>query len=183
MHLYSTSFTRNDELLKYVAMIRMIDRCIPREILIDPQSSQFEKMYCSGNNQTFITILGLTKKIFDELILLFEPIFLNYSPHNSDNHITMINNSLKYGGGRPRKINARSCLGLVLTYFRFTGAIYILQGWFGLTATSISVWFWFGLCIFNSILQNDENSKVEMPIDEQINVYKELLKKKTSFVT
>lgn len=65
--------------------------------------------------------------------------FQNFSPCNRKNYITKVPNNKIYSVGHPRKIDIWSCLGFVLRYFGFTGAITISPGWFELTATSIYV--------------------------------------------
>jgi hypothetical protein len=131
--------------------------------LVDLQCSQFERMFVTDNNQAFITILGITRSVFDEQVSDSTPYYKNYSPHNSSQFFTRIRDERSRGGGCPRKVNARFCVALCVSYFWFTGAFCVLQGWFGFTATSILVWFRLGLCILISLVENKDDIKVQMP--------------------
>jgi DDE superfamily endonuclease len=70
--------------------------------------------------------------------------------------------------GRKRLIDARSCLGLVLAWYRFRGGGFVLQGWFGLTGNHASVWLRFGRRGLFLALKDQEDASVEMPSDETI---------------
>lgn len=73
-----------------------------------------------------------------------------------------------YGRGRNRIISARTCLGLVLAWYRFRGAEFILQGWFGFTGNHANVWIRFGRRGLLVVLADNEHAKVVMPSDEKI---------------
>lgn len=105
MHMYSNSLSSVDELLNYIATICLQDRRIPCAILVDPHTSQFETLYLSGNNQSLITIFGLTKFVFDQLVTKFTPYFQKYSPHNSTKYFKLVKKTQYSGGGRPCKVN------------------------------------------------------------------------------
>ena len=171
------SLASEEDIMQYLAYIRMRDRRIPRDVLVDPNSSQWEKLYVKGNNQGMITMIGFTKKALDELVVIASPIFHEYSPHNSGYFITKINNQTKKLGGRPRKITCRTCMALCLAYFRFKGPLYILQGWFGLSGTAINVWFRFGVKVIIAILKIDK-CKISMPSDEKILEYIKMINTK-----
>jgi hypothetical protein len=153
------------------------DRRIPREALIDPQASPWEHLYVSKNDQALITLCGFDHHSFRELEIMFEPYFHNYSPWNTSDGILKRIDSYKTKGGRPRKINARSCLALSLAFFRFRGPLYILQGWFGLTGTNLCGWLEFSRLIIVHVLQNNK-SKIQFPNEEKIQVYKDIIRRR-----
>lgn len=154
------------------------DRRIPRSALIDPQSSPWERLYTSKNDQALITLLGFDHQAFHELEKLFEPYFYNYTPWNADGETKIKKiDPRKVTGGRPRKVDARSCLALSLAYYRFRGPFYILQGWFGLTGTPLSAWTEFSRLIIIQMLENDK-SKIQWPSLEKIEVYKKIIERR-----
>jgi hypothetical protein len=166
-----------EEELMYYEYIHARDRRIPRIALIDPNCSPWQHLYVAGNDQAFITFLGLDKKTFDYLVSLFEPFYDRLTPHSSSGMIMKIKPG-KILGGRPRKIDAKSCVALVLSYYRFKGPFFILQGWFGITHSAISVWSLFTMKILISIIKNDKEYEIIMPNDEKIRYYQELIKKR-----
>ena len=118
---------------------KLCDQQIPRAALQDPQASAWCKVLSSGSNQALITLTGFDYKMFDWLHLHFEPLYKNFSPFSTDGTICY----LQYSGekvGRPRLMNSRDCLGLILTWTRLRGSMVALQLIFGLTASSVSVY-------------------------------------------
>jgi len=75
-------------------------------------------------------------------------------------------------------IDAKSCLGLVLTWYRFKGAEFILQGWFGFVGSHLNVWLRFGRRGLVQLLWNDEDAKIALPTDEKIEQLKVIVKAK-----
>jgi DDE superfamily endonuclease len=112
------------------------------------------------------------------LEIKFTPLFESNSPWTSVVHNKI--RELESRGirrGRPRKINARSCLALSLAWYRYKGSEFILQGWFGLTGTPLNKWLHFGRLIIMKILCNDE-SRVKFPDVERIAIYKEIIRRR-----
>jgi hypothetical protein len=103
---------------------------------------------------------------------------MNYTPWNH-NGVTKLKrvDPLKQLGGRPCKVNAKSCLALFLTYYRFRGSFFILQGWFGLTGIPLGVWTNFSRILLIHVLQNDI-SKVQWPDNDKIIIYKKIIEQK-----
>jgi hypothetical protein len=68
------------------------DRQIPRFVLLDPQASPWEHLYSSKNNQALITLTGFDHNSFAELLTLFEPYFMKYTPwnHNGDTKLKRV---------------------------------------------------------------------------------------------
>lgn len=146
------------------------EKRIPRSALIDPQASPWEKLYVSGDTQSFITVVGLDKPAFDNLLRLFQPYYQKYTPHSDNDYVVRFANE-DSKRGRPRKINVKSCLALCLAYYRFKGSYYALQGWFGLTHTSISRWITFTQIILINILKNIKKYSVVWPNEDKIQYY------------
>jgi DDE superfamily endonuclease len=162
---------------EYLRMIHERDRRIPRSVLLDPQAPPWEKLYVAKNEQAMITFTGLNYAAFHSLETLFQPYFYNLSPHNTTNFIRHRNDPY-FIGGRPRKINSKSCLALCLAYYRFRGGHYCLQGWFGLTLTAISTWLRFTFIILIGILRTLPECIIETPTDEKIEYLKGLVRRK-----
>ena len=120
------------------------DRRIPRESLLPPALSPWARLYASGNDQALITITGFDHAAFASLLALFEGWFYNHTPWTGNQDGTTYEELPRASTGRRRIIDATACLGLVLTWYRFRGPEYILQGWFGFTGTHANVWLKFG---------------------------------------
>jgi len=161
---------------------RRRDRRIPRISLVEPSMSPWERLYGSGNDQALITTAGFDHTAFRELLVLFEPWFNSYTPWTGSQDGTSFK-PLKKKCGVRRLVDARTCLGLVLTWYRFRGAEYILQGWFGFTGTHLNVWLKFGRRGLTLILWNDPRARVKMPSDAQIESYKQVVAAKYSALT
>lgn len=161
---------------------RPIDECrIPRIALVDPQASSWERFYVSGNTESFITLLGFDKKIFDDLVTKFEPYFYQMSSHNNRDVLMSprTNDSRKKERSieTTRKINAKSSLALCLSYYRFKGPLYILQSWFGFTHTNVSVRIGLTMTILINILKNDKRYSINWPSNVEIDSYKHIIHK------
>jgi DDE superfamily endonuclease len=145
-------------------------RRIPRESLHHPSCSAWKQLYHSCNHQAFITLTGLDYNTFTWLETLFRPIHDNYSHWVSpDGKISKIKNNM----GRPRLIDASDCLGLCLAWTQTRGSAMVLQMIFGLTATPLSMYLRFGRRILVKVLQSHPYSKIAIPSDELIEVYKQ----------
>ena len=123
------------------------DCCIPREALVAPKQSPWQKLYHSGNEQALITVTGLDHEAFAVLLERFAPLFARFTPWTGNCDGATYKRLRQTGTkrrGRKRLIKVHACLGLVLSWYRFRGAEYILQGWFGFTGTHANVWLRFG---------------------------------------
>ena len=70
--------------------------------------------------------------------------------------------------GKKRMVTAEACLGLVLAWYRFRGAEFVLQGWFGFTGTQCNVWLRFGRRMLIRALIEIEEAAVKLPSDEKV---------------
>jgi DDE superfamily endonuclease len=145
---------------------RRRDRRIPRTALVSPSDSAFERLYFAGNDQALITATGFDHAAFDCLMGVFEPWFNEHTPWTSDGR--PFRRLSQYTHGRSRIINARTCLGLVLAWYRFRGSEYALQGWFGFTGTHANTWLRFGRRGLLIVLSDHEHAQVKMPSDEEV---------------
>ena len=116
------------------------DRRIPRACLNDPDQSAWSAVFRSQNDQAYITVTGFDVAKFNTLLGMFAPLFNSYTPWTGSSDGATFIPYEQGGRGRPRKVTAASCLGLILAYYRFRGAEFALQGWFGLTGTATNVW-------------------------------------------
>jgi hypothetical protein len=158
------------------------ERRLPRAALLLPSASPWMKLFIANIDTALITVTGFNYEAFDELFVMFEKIFETASPYNKRDQQDIVTTdhrllNPKETRGRHRLIDAKSCLGLVLTWYRFRGPYYILQGWFGLTSSCLIVWLNFGREIVHTILKNDK-SKVEMPSSEKIQQYKDIIRRR-----
>ena len=80
-------------------------RKIPRESLVDPVYSPWNRLYFSKNDQALITVTGFDHVSFKILLRLFAPEFLVYTPWTGNND-GMTYKKLKRKGG----IDYCSCL-------------------------------------------------------------------------
>jgi DDE superfamily endonuclease len=153
------------------------ERRLPRESLLSPDLSAWTQLYDSGNDQAMITITGFDHAAFASLLSLFEGWFNRHTPWTGCQDGTTFQelDPERYRGGRSRIIDAKTCLGLVLAWFRFRGAEYILQGWFGFTGSHANVWLRFGRRGLLIVLQNDPSARVEMPSTQQVQLLKSIV--------
>jgi DDE superfamily endonuclease len=178
-HMNDQQLTKNKKKRKFQRYVRKIPRCA----LLDPQASPWEKLYVSKNDAALIVFCGFDHESFLKLEIMFTPYFESCTPWSNEQGVKLrqLNPSEKKTG-RPRKINARSCLALALSWYRHKGADFVLQGWFGLTGTALNGWLHFSRLIIIKILSNDP-SKVQFPNDEKIKIYKEIIHRRHENLT
>jgi DDE superfamily endonuclease len=152
---------------------RRRDRRIPRSALLHPSQSAWMNLHESGSDQALITVTGFDHEAFANLVALFEPWFESHSPwvgHKDGSRYRSLDPDKSTG--RKRLIDAKTCLGLVLAWYRFRGGGFILQGWFGLTGNHASVWIRFGRRGLFLVLKDHEHARVEIPDDDTIEALK-----------
>ena len=94
---------------------RRRDRRTPRIALRKYPYSSFLYLYHSGNEQALINCCALDHSSFSQLLELFAPVFDRYTFDKYGGQIRKLKlNSDGKPKGRPRKIDATGCLGLVL---------------------------------------------------------------------
>jgi hypothetical protein len=115
---------------------------------------------------------------------LFEPWFNAHTPwvgqQDGTNYRGLDPNK---STGRKRLIDASTCVGLVLAWYRFRGGGFILQGWFGLTGNHCSVWIRFGRRGLLLLLKDNEDARVAVPSDDTIKALKEAVAARHDLLT
>ena len=146
---------------------RRRDRQIPRPALPDPNESPWSILYSSNDDGALITVTGFDHKTFKHMLQLFEPLFNEFTPwtRNNDGHKYK---RVRTRRGRKRMVSAISCLGLVLAWYRFKGAQWVLQGWFGFTYGQTNVWLRFGRRMLFKALHCHPDCVVKFPEDNKI---------------
>jgi hypothetical protein len=158
---------------------RRRDRRIPREALLLPKVSPWQKLYHSRNDQALITVTGLDHDAFNVLLVRFTPFFSENTPWtgNSDgaNHRQLSKRNDAKRRGRKRLIKPHACLGIVLAWYRFRGSQFILQGWFGFTGTHASVWLRFGRRMLLKALRTYPLAVPSWPDHDKVNALKDIV--------
>lgn len=158
------------------------DRRLPRCALVEPSMSPWAVVYGSGNDQALITVTGFDHHAFRQLLGLFESYYYSFTPWTGDQDGTTYKAIKTRNGlsalGRPRKVTAESCLGLTLSWYRFKGSKFILQGWFGFTGNHANVWLRFGRRMLLLALKSHPLAKVTMPTDDEIREYVNIIERR-----
>jgi len=153
-------------------------RKLPRRALVEPHLSLWQRLCSSGHDGALIAVTGHDHAAFSSILVEFAPLFNVHSPwtgrHDGTTHKPIKNRFM----GRPRKINATACLGLVLAWYRFRGSEFILQGWFGFAGTPMNAWLRFGRRMLLKALINNNKAKVKMPTPEKIQEYKDVIQRR-----
>jgi hypothetical protein len=137
---------------------------IRRGALVHPNQSAFQHLFNSGQDDALVTLCGLDYAAFQELHILFKPLYEKYSPYGSDGFIRR----LKKRSRRPRLLTSQQCLALYLAWSRTTGSMKVLQLIFGLTASHLSTWLRFARRLVVKSLKDDPRSRVAMPTDDEL---------------
>ena len=150
---------------------RRRQRKLPRAALQDPNHSAWTKLFMSQDDGALITVTGFDHQTFAEILSRFAKYYYDYTPWTRKNDGLFYkkrNLGKSKGRGRKRKVSATCCLGLVLAWYRFRGSEFILQGWFGLTGTQLSVWLRFGRRMLLKVLSAWEVCHVRYPTEEEM---------------
>lgn len=157
---------------------RRRDRNLPRCALPAPKESPWQHCFDSRDDGALITVTGFDHSAFNELLVLFEPVFNAYTPWTGKkdgfSYRPVTPNKSK-GRGRRRLVSASSCLGLVLAWYRFRGGEFILQGWFGFTGGHTNVWLRFGRRMLLRVLCKNHDARVRFPTEPEIQQYKAIV--------
>ena len=158
------------------------DRNLIRAALHDPQNSTWEKCFSSGDDGVLITVTGFDHATFNFMLSHFTPLFTSYTPWCSKvggvdglNYRKLSNEEKR---GKKRMVTAKACLGLVLAWYRFRGAEFVLQGWFGFTGTQCNVWLRFGRRMLLKALLSIQEAKVQFPSEETIKDFQKAIRQR-----
>jgi DDE superfamily endonuclease len=149
---------------------------IRRRSLLQPTCSAFMHLYNGQQDDALITTTGFNYATFNQLLDLFAPVFLRYTPHVvSGSNIMQLPNHLRRRG-RCRTISPIIALALVLVWTRTRGSYATLQLIFGMTASSISRWLRFCKRVLLLVLLDVAEAQIRMPSDEKIREYQDAIK-------
>jgi len=154
-------------------------RALNREVLLHPELSPWRKLYSSGTDGSLITITGFDHLTFEYILGLFTPFFTAFTPwcskHGGVDGLNYMRRNMNEKRGKRRMVTPASCLGLTLAWYRFRGAEFVLQGWFGFTGTQTNVWLRFGRRMLLKALRHEQAAMVEFPSNESIEEWKALI--------
>ena len=140
---------------------------IPTSALLHPHQSAWRRLYSSGSDAALITLTGLDYAIFRALHEDFKVLFEMMTPHTENGMIRT-----KSKSGRKKLVQSFDCLGLVLSWTRTRGGMFVLQVIFGLSATTVSHYIRFGRRLLIEILKSNKQAEVKIPDVNKIQEYK-----------
>jgi len=149
------------------------DRRIPRIALVDPNLSPWVKVYTSGSERSMVTFTGLNYAAFHFLSLKFEPLYNAYTPYSTSGKIVLKRVNRRFR--RPRSLDGRGCLALVLAHLRSKGSLNILSQLFGTTGSVTSLFLRFGRRLLLTILRKIPAAKICMPPLGDIREYQRIV--------
>jgi hypothetical protein len=140
-----------------------------RRAIREYRDSPFYYLLHSGCRQSMITVTGFDYRSFYSLLQVFSPFFFNASPYSLDEE-RRLNRT-----GRPRKIDAVTCLGLVLVWTRSQGGLVFLQPIFGLTYSCLALWLRFGIRVLQNALRRHPLARVSSPTVDEVREYQRIV--------
>jgi hypothetical protein len=137
-------------------MRRRRDRRIPCSALQNANVSAWVRLYCSNSDQAMITFTGFDYASFNYLQSKFEVLYLRYTPYSRNGKIVLrrTDNGIPRNR-RPRHLDSRACLGLILAFTRTRGSMYALQMLFGVTGSVLSLFLPFGRRLLIRVLKEE----------------------------
>ena len=154
------------------------DRRIPRESLQSPEESVWKSVYESDSDSGLLTVTGLTKAAFNELLTHFAPIYWSNSPFGGVDGFCKSMPLDRRRTGRPRSLDAAGCLGLVLSWSRTRGSLWNLAVNFGLTSSTANDWLNFGKLCLIDVLRKHPSGAVKLPSGQETQEFIELISHK-----
>jgi hypothetical protein len=115
-----------------------------------------------------ITATGFDYHSFYLLLQVFSPFFYNASPYSLDEE-RHLNRT-----GRTCKIDAVTCLGLILVWTRSQGGLVFLQPIFGLRYSCLALWLRFGIRVLQNSLHRHPLARVLPPTVEEVREYQQV---------
>ena len=111
--------------LNAVGRRRRRDRRDPRVSLRRYADSPFRHLHDSNNDQALLNATGVDHAEFRNLLAAFKPIFDAHRIDESTGYVLEKKKAMDGSKfrGRQRSVDAVGCLGLVLMWFRTTGAV------------------------------------------------------------
>jgi len=146
-----------------------LDVRFPRRALPSPASSPWVHIYASNCNKAMICFTGLNYAAFNYLSVMFEELYNKYTPYSRSGFIVLKKRVNRYR--RPRSLDSRGCLALVLAHLRSRGSLNWLCMLFGTTYSVTQLFLRFGRRLLLLVLKNIPATKVTMPSEEDIREY------------
>ena len=131
-----------------------------RKALLSYRASPFIQVYNSGQDDAMITLTGFDYQSFHRLLQPFSVMFEQYTPFTSSGFLRKITPK---SGGRPRKIDAKGCLALYLTWTRTRGSTRMLQLVFVSTKSKVGVYIRFAKRLVCKALHNHRDARIVFP--------------------
>lgn len=155
---------------------RRRDRRIFRCALLHPTNDEtpWKRLYASKDDPSMITVTGFDHASFALLLQPFKELFSRYTPYSENGEITV--RHLDEPRGRPRSIQAPCCLALTLMFTRTKGSMFLMQTFFGLTGTPLSLWLHFGKRILLAVLKSKKDIAIKMPPNDMLHQYANIIK-------
>jgi hypothetical protein len=156
---------------------RRRDCHLPRPTLLLPsmETTPWKKLYAAHHDPALITVTGLDYDSFAKLLSLFGPYYNEFTPWTLDGQIYPKSDP----GFRGWKciMDDATCLALALTYTGTRGSLFMLQAFFGLTATPLVTWMQYRKRIIIKILQNLDDVRIKMPTTNNLFEYSTIIKR------
>lgn len=159
---------------------RRRDRRVPRVALQAPKMSAWVTLFGSASDQALITLTGLDHTSFRYILNIFQPFYDGLTPYSRSG---AIEKRSRAAAGRKRSMSACDCLGLALSWYRTRGSITVLCMLFGITNSVCAMFLRFSRRILVKVLSTDDNSRVKMPTEEEIAIFKQRIRDKYSTLT
>jgi hypothetical protein len=157
------------------------DRRIPRIALVSPQVSPWVRLFSSNHNNSLIQFTGFNYASFNYLAVRFEQLYNQYTPYSISGKVALKRIPSLYR--RPRSLDSRGCLGLVLAHLRSRGSLNWLSQLFGTTYSVTSLYIRFGRRLLLLVMKDIPGSKVSMPPLGDIREYQRIVESRFPTLT
>jgi len=134
-----------------------------------PASSSWVHVYASNSDKVMIWFTGLNHAAFNYLSVMFEEMYNKYTPNSRSRFIVLKKRVNRYR--RPKSLDYRGCLALVLAHLRSRGSLNWLCMLFGTTYSVTQLFLRFGRRLLSLVLKNIPATKVTMPSVEDNREY------------
>jgi hypothetical protein len=153
---------------------------IPRIALTSSLLSCWTKVFESGHEGAMITFTGLDFPSFNFLSVPFEVLYNTYTPWpDKVSDCGKLLRKRKYGVfNRPRSLDSRGCLALVLAHLRTRGCLIALGQKFGIIYTITCKYLRFGRRLFITVLKSIRGARIAMPCPEDVELFKTVVSSK-----
>ena len=120
-----------------------------------------------------IAFTNLNYSTFNFIAVRFEPLYNQFTPYSRDGRIVLKEIRGRYR--RPRSLDSRGCLALVLSHIRCRGSINIQCLLFGLTRSPALKFLKFGRRILVKVLRSIPGAAIRMPSIGDIRIFQQII--------